>query len=57
MKKYYTGTVVVTFVILVVGYFFASAVTFHDILSVVCGIWIGYLAACVHNWYYTKKSK
>ena len=57
MKKYYIGTIAVTLVILAVGYFFASAATFHDILLVICGIWIGYVAACVHHWYYAKKSK
>ena len=56
MKKYYIGTIVVTIVILAVGYFFAPAM-FHDILSVVCGIWIGYVASCVHRWYYAKKLK
>ncbi len=57
MKKYYIGTIAVTLVILAVGYFLASAATFHDIFSVICGIWIGYVAACVHSWYYAKKSK
>ena len=57
MKKYYIGTIAITLVILAVGYFLASAVTFHDIFSVICGIWIGYVAACAHHWYYAKKSK
>ncbi len=57
MKKYYIGTIAVTLVILAVGYFLASAATFHDIFSVICGIWIGYVAARVHNWYYAKKLK
>ena len=56
MKKYYIGTIVVTLAILAVGYFLSSAARFHDILGVICGIWIGYVAACVHRWYYVKKS-
>ncbi len=57
MKKYYIGTIVVTLGILIIGYLLASAATFHDIVSVICGIWIGYVAACVHRWYYAKTLK
>jgi glycopeptide antibiotics resistance protein len=57
MKKYFIGTIAVTLAILAVGYFLASATTFHDIFSVICGIWIGYVASYVHHYYYAKKLK